>query len=280
MTTGTGFRRILVALDASPGSLAALHAAVELAGRLHAELMGLFVEDAELLRAAEHPLGRHVSLPSGVGAPIRDAAIAAQLRTLAERAQAALRAALLRAGVSGSFRVARGGVVPEVLAAAREVDLLILGLAGRPLAATTRLGRTAGAAAERTAGPVLLLPQTGTLAGPIVVLVEASAGAERALETAARLAAAADVHEVSLLAVAATEADASARAQRAGEWLAAHGLGTGCRVFAPSQRAALGRALRGEGKGVLVVAADSPLVSERGLRAFLDETGRALLIAR
>ena len=42
-------RRILVALDASPHSLAALEAASELADALKAELVGIFVEDVNLL---------------------------------------------------------------------------------------------------------------------------------------------------------------------------------------------------------------------------------------
>ena len=43
-------RRILVALDTSKHSLAALEAADELAAWLKAELFGLFVEDINLLR--------------------------------------------------------------------------------------------------------------------------------------------------------------------------------------------------------------------------------------
>ncbi|MCB0182612.1 MAG: universal stress protein, partial [Caldilineaceae bacterium] len=41
--------RILVALDASPHSLAALRAAAKLAATVHAELHGLFIEDDRLL---------------------------------------------------------------------------------------------------------------------------------------------------------------------------------------------------------------------------------------
>ena len=47
--------RILVALDASPASVAAAAAAASLAGRLHAELEGVFVEDADLLALAAYP---------------------------------------------------------------------------------------------------------------------------------------------------------------------------------------------------------------------------------
>ena len=43
-------RRILVALDTSPHSQAAMEAAIELAARFEAELAGMFVEDVNLLR--------------------------------------------------------------------------------------------------------------------------------------------------------------------------------------------------------------------------------------
>jgi electron transfer flavoprotein alpha subunit len=126
---------------------------------------------------------------------------------------------------------------------------------------------------------VLLLPQGGTLAGSIVVLLEASPGAELALRMAARLGTAA-AREVVVLAVAATRPDAEARAQQAGERLAEQGLSVRRRAFAPAQSSRLSQALREEGHGLLIVADDSPLVRDAGLRAFLDAIGRPLLIAR
>ena len=52
--------RILVAIDASPGSLAAAETAARLAALLNAELEGLFVEDDRLLRLPAAPLARQV----------------------------------------------------------------------------------------------------------------------------------------------------------------------------------------------------------------------------
>ena len=53
-------RRILVALDASEASRAAIRSAVDLAARFRAELVGLFVEDVNLLRSAQLPFVRKV----------------------------------------------------------------------------------------------------------------------------------------------------------------------------------------------------------------------------
>ena len=60
--------RILVALDASPQSEAALRAAAELAALLEAELEGLFVEDINLLHLCGLPFGREIRLVYGFGA--------------------------------------------------------------------------------------------------------------------------------------------------------------------------------------------------------------------
>ncbi len=51
---------ILVALDTSPSSTAALMAAAELAAALHMELRGLFVEDINLLHLCGLPFGLEI----------------------------------------------------------------------------------------------------------------------------------------------------------------------------------------------------------------------------
>ena len=106
--SGTG--RILVALDASTHSLAALEEAAALASRLKAEVMGLFVEDINLLRLATSPMARQIGLPSAIGEEIDSAMIESGLRAQASQARAALAAAAGRAGVNWSFRTVRGRV--------------------------------------------------------------------------------------------------------------------------------------------------------------------------
>ena len=56
------FRRILVALDGSAHVLAALQAASEMAARMKSELVGLFVEDINLVRLAGLPFPRELGI--------------------------------------------------------------------------------------------------------------------------------------------------------------------------------------------------------------------------
>lgn len=181
-------RRILVALDASAHSLAALDAAVELAARLEAELLGLFVEDVELLSLAECPYARELLYPSAKEAPLSRATMEARLRAQSERAREALGNAAGRSHVPWTFRIVRGRVTPEILAAAAEADLLAMGKIGWSFGPLVRLGSSA-LAVVTSAIPVLLVSEQGLPPNvKLVVYYEGSIAAQRSLLAALQLA--------------------------------------------------------------------------------------------
>ena len=124
-------RRVLVALEAEEGATALLEAAASLAAALHAELAGLFVEDSELLAAANQPATRTVPAhavgrgASGAGAVRRG------LEISAARGRVSLTAAARRRRIKYSYRVVQGALAELVLAEARRSDLVALGPSGR-----------------------------------------------------------------------------------------------------------------------------------------------------
>jgi nucleotide-binding universal stress UspA family protein len=181
------FRRILVGLDASPGSFDALAAAAALAGRLRADLAGLFVEDEDVIRFARLPFAGVLRVPSGACEPLDLSKAEAELRALAARSREALERAASAQRVACTFRVTRGAVVAEVLAAAADVDLLVLGAGGHRRSGIARVGDTARAAASRAASSVLLLRRGGRIGDPIVAVDDGSEGARRAIELARAL---------------------------------------------------------------------------------------------
>ena len=84
------FRRILVALDASQESMDALSTAAQMARRLHAELIGLFVEDENLLKLVQHPFAREVNLLTSVGRSLDTATLERDLKMQAALARRGL----------------------------------------------------------------------------------------------------------------------------------------------------------------------------------------------
>lgn len=178
--------RILVALDASPHSIAALKAAVELAALLEVELEALFVEDINLLRLCSLPFSQEIGSYSGRPRPLDNSQMERQLRTLAGMIERTVSQVTLRTPVRWRFQVRRGAVVEELLAAAQQAALLSLGRAGRARRKT--LGSTAQSLVRQSPRPLLILGEDGGLRDPLTVVYTGSPAAQRAVNLAARLA--------------------------------------------------------------------------------------------
>lgn len=179
-------RRVLVALDASASSRAALEAAVRWARRGDGEVVALFVEDDDLLRLAAWP--RALAFPGRGGAPcgLDPVAMGRELRAVADRARRLAEEVTARTRVRVRFEWTRGRVVPTIVAAAREAELVVLGRRTRATARAT-LGTTAAAIAA-TLPAVLLLDEGETLEPPIVVVVDGTSAGRAALAFADSLA--------------------------------------------------------------------------------------------
>ena len=165
-------RRILVALDTSPPSLAALEAAAKLALQFQAELVGLFIEDVNLLKVAQYPFAREIRYPGGTIQKLDAHSMEIQLRQTGARARAVLRRSAEQSRLQWTFRILRGAVPAELMAAAREADLLVLGRTSRRLVQSSRVGSTAETAVIQT----------------VMIYYDGSAAAQLALTIAAPLA--------------------------------------------------------------------------------------------
>jgi hypothetical protein len=104
----------------APGSPAAPLAVAELARRARAELLALFIEDAELLRFAALPFAAEVGFPSAALRALDRAALERLLRAQADALRQALAATLDPAAHAWSFRVARAVPAAAVAAALAE----------------------------------------------------------------------------------------------------------------------------------------------------------------
>jgi hypothetical protein len=119
--------RILLALDSASDNRNALRTGVRLAARMHAELLGMFLEDTDLLRIAGLPFAEEILHWSARERSLGAGELERSLKALAARVQQELALAALEANVRWSFRVERGPRLQLLLEAGDRYDLLLVG---------------------------------------------------------------------------------------------------------------------------------------------------------
>lgn len=151
--------RVVVALDSS-ASLPAMEAATRIARAFESELLGLFVEDTDLLTLAALPIAGEICYPSAARRSLDVAAMERGLRAQASRVRRELSARLSDAPVKWTLEVVRGRVTGQLHATAGERDLLVAAL--QP---STRQPRRppppAGMRGRRSGGPVSVVVPGG-----------------------------------------------------------------------------------------------------------------------
>ncbi len=190
----TGFhrvRRILVALDASAEAETALETAAELAARLQAEVVGLFVEDINLLRLAALPFAREL-VPGSVRSRTLDPAdMERSLRARAEAMKRHLACCAERARIHWSFQVRRGDILEELLDSALQADLVVLSEYGRTIVTTRGREPEEGLSTQvltRCHCAVLKRGRPRRLQRPVVLFYDGSPASRHGVLLAAQLA--------------------------------------------------------------------------------------------
>ena len=178
-------RHIAVALDCSAHSMASLRTAAELARLMKADLTGIFVEDINLLRMAELPFSHEIRIYTAQPEKIDLPELERSLRLQAKSAKEALQRIADEFMLEHSFRILRGMVPTEVITAALEADLLVLGRSGRSPSCKKGLGSTAKKALAEGKKPLLFMrPGFSAKEDPVLVLYDGSEGSRHALSAA------------------------------------------------------------------------------------------------
>ena len=243
-----GLKRVLVALDPAAECRAALETAARLAAQWEAELVGLFVEESELLEAAALPVAQVIRGSDFTLERLDRHAMERGLKAWAAQAEAHLAAAAERWRVQASFRVARGNLAEALLAEARRSDLLALGTVGR-VSQRGRIGATARLMARQAPCSVLVMRRDKAVGLPVVVVFE---GGERALAFGAELAGL----QGRGLEIVAANADLLAVAQA---WLERHDLRAAVEQAAATEADRLSGLLGSRAAGIVVLERAGPL---------------------
>jgi nucleotide-binding universal stress UspA family protein len=218
-----GSRTILVAVDSSPGSLAALRTAADLASRLESELVGLYVEDVDLVRLSGYTFIREVSFYSGTFYEVSQSRTELMLHSQANTVRRALADLRRHESIRTRFLTARGKIATEILQAAEDANLLVLGKTG--WSRGRKLGSTAQMVVALARQNTLILPEEARFMPPLAVIFNGEPASTDALEFAEELLDEDQPGEHPDLAVIIPAADiteARALHARLEEWLKAH----------------------------------------------------------
>jgi len=204
--------------------------------------------------------------------------LARQLRAQARRLRRRLTEVAEDAHLQWTFRVARGAIAKELLAASTDVDMVILGRSGWSIVRRRRLGSTARAVVFGAPALTLLL-QDGTCLGlPVMVVYDGSQMAQRALVAAAVLARA-QKGSVTVALVDGREEGEELR-RRAAAQLKPHEIQARYRLLTHANVNKLVQRVTGEGCGTLVLPLKTELLHEEALVELLDEIDIPTLFVR
>ncbi len=270
-------RRILVALDASRASETALETAVVMAEQFEAELEGLYVEDINLLHLAGLPFSREVGLASARSRRILIDDMARAMRGAAAHARRVLEATAARRQVRCSFRVARGHVAAELVAAAGQADVIALATASREIR-RSGLGSTTEAMLASAARVLLISPNRPGIRERLAVIYDGSVRANRALAIVGQLAHSVAGLEVLLMA---DDSDSEQRLRdEASAILGREGVAATFTWIVEVEVGQLVRLLREHKIGTLVVAEDCPGLGRSGVQRLLQAVDCAVVLLR
>ncbi|MDX1612661.1 MAG: universal stress protein [Candidatus Promineifilaceae bacterium] len=274
-------RRILVALDASTHSLAALQAAAAMAAQMHAELVGLYVEDENLLHFAGLPFAREVRAPSARRQKTDSQRMEEQLRLQAAQARRALAKAARAVETQWRFNVVRGQVTEAILEAALDADLLALGRFSRPFTGQGRLGSTARAATSIQRGALLFTQRGRDLTYPVLVTYDGSAQARQALAAAAQLSAV-NNNQLNVLLLAETTKETEQLKEQALSWLRDHQFEKEVEFhwLRETSTEKLTEMVQAVDDCVLVLGGDNPLLKAESIQDLLDQTDCPVMLVR
>jgi nucleotide-binding universal stress UspA family protein len=255
-TGGTKIKRILVALDDSKKAIDLLRSAAALAAQLDAELIGLFVEDTELLRAADLPIFMEINFDTRTRRKVDRFQIEHIYQERVDALLAEAERMLKEMDLEWRFTIARGSVVEEIQKAASDVDLLVM---ARSAVSKRRLGSTARSMARTVTANLLLIEPRSRQHTNLLVLYDGSEKSQQALEIASHLA---EVQDISLVVViAADSASAAEELKRlASDWLTFRRIATRFHLLVPPGVKKLRELIGSEGRCMLIIPEDNSMI--------------------
>lgn len=188
--------RVLLTLECDRLDADAMRAVARLFGEGELEMLGLFVEDEDLLRAAQLPGLTEVSVNTGEVKGISAEQIREQVAGQARRAREEFESSARGLKIKHSFRVARGRAVDAVAEAAMTSDVVVVSRALRASGLRSRRGVHFEPLVQQQRN-ILFINEPWASGARVIVLCESTPKeCERPLAVARRIA---DAEEIELV---------------------------------------------------------------------------------
>ena len=201
-STELSLKRIAIAFTDGDAEFHTLEAITKLAAKAQAQMSGVFIEDSEMLRAAQLPFAREVCQITNTIRPADVSTIERHLKQHADTARSKIAELAKRSGTQWTFEVVRKNRASAVLELAKGTDLTYFATRS-----TLRQSAVSGRAGiERISQSY-----------PIVLIVDRSDAGRRATQLARQLA-----HETGVPIVAVIDAATDADAEQLTERLVEH----------------------------------------------------------
>ncbi len=202
--------KILVAVDTSAHSRAALEAAVIIAKVTEADISGIFVQEEHWSHISNLSSVNTVNELTGRSQSLEEEDLQQQIETLARRLQRNLKQISRRHKIEHSWNTRRGKVAEEILKAARDADLITIGRRGRSFIQKNKLGSTARQVIKKADKPVLILKEGLRLGNRLTVLYNATPQSQKGLRMALDIAEE-NSSELSVMVTAGNQSEGSER---------------------------------------------------------------------
>lgn len=191
MTSQSGavaFRRVVIRFCDTFGSVSSLEAAAGLARTLESELVGIFIEDEELLEWSSSPFARQIPRPGSAAAPAAATGTQQDLAAAVSNIRRRFMRAATSFGLRTRFEVERASAVSLEMPGAGPDDLLVVIEPSDPLARQSYPFTAILEAVIRYSGPVLYIPRN-VGQRPIAAVVQMKDASEPVRDIAGNIAA-------------------------------------------------------------------------------------------
>jgi nucleotide-binding universal stress UspA family protein len=177
-------KRVLVCLDSSKHSFAALKAAIEIARQFNAVLRGIFVEDVKLLNLAEMPFQQEVGEYTAIVRELSSDGLSRGLVIQSRWVSRSFQKLIDQTDLQADFAIHRGDIIESIDKESKNCDLIIIGKTGTSPLGKPKLGSTARALIQNHNKPLLLVEERNQIGYPMILLYENSPIGQMSLETA------------------------------------------------------------------------------------------------